>query len=52
MILTIGGTSAGEHDIVKSTINKMGSPGMIASRVKLDRGRVAGVAAVSQKPIC
>lgn len=51
LILTIGGTSAGEHDIVKSTINKIGSPGMIANKVKLDRGRVAGIAAVGEKPI-
>jgi molybdopterin molybdotransferase len=51
LVLTIGGTSAGEHDIVKSTINKLGSPGMIANKVKLDRGRVAGVAAISEKPI-
>jgi molybdenum cofactor synthesis domain-containing protein len=51
MVLTIGGTSAGEHDIVKSTINQIGSPGMIANKVKLDRGRVAGIAAIGQKPI-
>lgn len=51
LILTIGGTSAGEHDIVKSTINQLGSPGMIANKVKLDRGRVAGIAAIGEKPI-
>ena len=51
MVLTIGGTSAGEHDIVKSTINQIGSPGMIANKVKLDRGRVTGIAAIGQKPI-
>ena len=51
LVLTIGGTSAGEHDIVKSTINQIGSPGMIANKVKLDRGRVAGIAAIGQKPI-
>ncbi|WP_148685969.1 molybdopterin molybdotransferase MoeA [Candidatus Nitrosocosmicus hydrocola] len=51
LILTIGGTSAGEHDIVKSTIDKIGSPGMLANKVKLDRGRVAGIAAIGEKPI-
>jgi molybdenum cofactor synthesis domain-containing protein len=51
LILTVGGTSAGEHDIVKSTINQMGSPGMIANKVKLDRGRVAGIAALGDKPL-
>lgn len=51
LVLTIGGTSAGEHDVVKSTINQIGSPGMIANKVKLDRGRVAGIAAIGQKPI-
>ncbi len=51
LLLTIGGTSAGEYDIVKSTINQIGSPGMIANRVKLDRGRVAGIATLYEKPI-
>lgn len=51
LVLTIGGTSSGEHDIVKSTINQLGAPGMIANKVKLDRGRVAGIAAIDKKPI-
>lgn len=51
LILTIGGTSAGKFDIVKSTISQMGSPGLLASQVKLDRGRVTGLAALDRKPI-
>lgn len=51
LLLTIGGTSAGKFDVVKSTIAQMGSPGLIASRVKLDRGRVAGLAILNRKPI-
>ena len=51
LLLTTGGTSAGKYDVVKSTIEHMGDPGLIARRVKLDRGRVAGIASLNQKPI-
>jgi molybdopterin molybdotransferase len=51
LIITIGGTSAGKQDIVKSTINSMTSSEIIAHKIKLDRGRVTGLAAVNKKPI-
>ena len=51
IILTIGGSSVGEHDIIGESINSLGIPGIVAHGVKLDRGRVAGVAALEKKPI-
>lgn len=51
LIITIGGTSAGKQDIVKSTIDSMASSRIIAHKIKLDRGRVTGLAAVNKKPI-
>jgi molybdopterin molybdotransferase len=51
LVITIGGTSAGKQDIVKSTINLMTSSEIIAHKIKLDRGRVTGLAAVNKKPI-
>ena len=38
LIITIGGTSAGKQDIVKSTIDSMTSSGIIAHKIKLDQG--------------
>ena len=51
LIITIGGTSAGKQDIVKSTIASMTSSGIIAHKIKLDRGRVTGLAVVNKKPV-
>lgn len=51
IILTLGGSSIGKHDKVKSTINSLGNPGILANKVKLDRGRVSGIAAINKKPI-
>ncbi len=51
IIVTIGGSSVGYHDIIGESINSLGMPGVIAHGVKLDRGRVAGVAALENKPI-
>jgi len=51
LIITIGGTSAGKQDIVKSTIGSMASSRIIAHKIKLDRGRVTGLAAIDKKPI-
>ena len=51
LIITIGGTSAGKQDIVKSTIDLMTSSDIIAHKIKLDRGRVTGLAVVNKKPI-
>jgi len=51
LILTTGGTSIGKHDLVQSAINSIGKPGMLAHGIKLDRGRVAGLALLNRKPI-
>jgi molybdopterin molybdotransferase len=51
IIITIGGSSVGDHDIIGESINSLGMPGVIAHGVKLDRGRVSGVAALENKPI-
>ena len=51
LIITIGGTSAGKQDIVKSTIDSMTSSEIIAHKIKLDRGRVTGLAVVNKKPV-
>jgi molybdopterin molybdotransferase len=51
LILTMGGTSVGKHDLVQMAINSLGKPGMIAHGIKLDRGRVTGVAVLKGKPI-
>jgi molybdopterin molybdotransferase len=51
LILTTGGTSIGKHDFVQSAINSIGKPGMLAHGIKLDRGRVAGLALLNRKPI-
>jgi molybdenum cofactor synthesis domain-containing protein len=51
IIITLGGSSVGEHDIVVTTINSFGTPGVLVHGIKLDRGRVAGVGAINRKPI-
>jgi molybdopterin molybdotransferase len=51
MILTTAGSSVGEYDVVEKSINSLGRPGVLAHGVKLDRGRVAGVAVLKGKPI-
>ena len=51
IVITIGGSSAGKQDIVEKTINLMGDPGVIVHGVKLDRGRVSGLAVINNKPI-
>jgi molybdopterin molybdotransferase len=51
LILTTGGTSVGKHDLVQTAINSLGKPGMITHGIKLDRGRVTGLAVLKGKPI-
>jgi molybdopterin molybdotransferase len=51
MILTTAGSSVGEYDVVEQSINSLGRPGVLVHGVKLDRGRVAGVAVLKGKPI-
>lgn len=50
LVLTLGGTSVGERDYLASAIEGM-RPDVLVHRVKMDRGRVAGVAVVRGKPL-
>jgi molybdenum cofactor synthesis domain-containing protein len=51
LILTLGGSSVGKHDLVEAVINSMGKPDMLFHGVKLDRGRVTGLGITKGKPI-
>jgi molybdopterin molybdotransferase len=51
LILTLGGSSMGEHDLVDAAIKSMGVPEIFFHGVKLDRGRVTGVAISKGRPI-
>lgn len=51
IVITLGGSSVGEHDIVETTINSFGTPGVLIHGVKLDRGRVSGLGVIDGKPI-
>ena len=51
IILTTGGSSVGLRDLVAESINDIGKPGILVHGVKLDRGRVTGLAALRSRPI-
>lgn len=51
IILTTGGSSVGLRDLVAESINEIGMPGVLVHGVKLDRGRVTGLAALRRKPV-
>lgn len=51
IVLTLGGTSLGEADLVEQTLRKISKKSRIIHGIKMDRGRVAGVAAVRGKPV-
>ena len=51
IILTTGGSSVGERDLVAESINDIGEPGILVHGIKLDRGRVTGLAALRRKAI-
>ena len=51
IILTTGGSSVGLRDLVAESINDIGKPGILVHGVKLDRGRVTGLAALRGRPI-
>jgi molybdenum cofactor synthesis domain-containing protein len=51
IVLTTGGSSIGDKDLVAESINAIGNPGIIVHGVRLDRGRVTGLAALRRKPI-
>lgn len=51
IILTTGGSSVGVRDLVAESINDIGKPGILVHGIKLDRGRVTGLAALRSKPV-
>lgn len=51
IVLTIGGSSVSEVDLVEETIDNLGSPGVVVHGLKLQPGRVAGFGVVGKKPI-
>lgn len=51
IILTTGGSSAGLRDLVAESINDIGKPGILVHGIKLDRGRVTGLAALHSRPV-
>jgi molybdopterin molybdotransferase len=50
LLLTLGGTSAGERDYVTAAITGL-RPQVLVHGIKMDRGRVAGISVVKGKPI-
>lgn len=50
LVMTLGGTSAGERDYVTESIESLG-PAVLVHGIKMDRGRVAGVGVVGTKPV-
>jgi len=51
LILTLGGSSVGEHDLVEAAIKSIGVPQIFIHGIKLDRGRVTGLAVSKGRPI-
>ena len=51
IILTTGGSSVGLRDLVAESINGIGKPGILVHGIKLDRGRVTGLAALRSRPV-
>jgi molybdenum cofactor synthesis domain-containing protein len=51
IIITTGGSSVGDQDLVSESINRLGKPGVVVHGIKLDRGRVTGLAVLKRKPI-
>jgi len=49
-VVTLGGTSAGKHDLVVSTVSSF-RPEVLIHGLRLDRGRVTGLALVHGKPL-
>ncbi|MEM3703727.1 MAG: molybdopterin molybdotransferase MoeA [Candidatus Bathyarchaeia archaeon] len=51
IVVTIGGCSVGEKDLVPDAINSFGEPGVIVHGVKVTPGRVTGFGLVKGKPV-
>ena len=50
LVVTLGGTSAGRRDLVIDAVSRL-RPGVLIHGLKLDRGRVTGVASIKGKPV-
>ncbi len=50
VVFTLGGTSAGRKDLVVEAVSRL-KPEVLVHGVKMDRGRVAGIAAVRGRPV-
>jgi len=51
LVFTLGGTSLGEKDLVEQALRRVSRNSRIIHGIKMDRGRVAGVAEVKGKPL-
>lgn len=51
LVLTLGGTSLGEGDLVEQALRRISRKSRIIHGIRMDRGRVAGIAAVHGKPV-
>ena len=49
-VITLGGTSIGRHDLAGEAVRSL-SPKVMYHGLKMDRGRVTGVAVVTSKPV-
>jgi len=51
IIVTIGGCSVGEKDLVPDAVNSFGKPGIIVHGIRVKPGKVTGFGVVKGKPI-
>lgn len=51
MVITTGGTSVGEQDLVPEAISELGQPGLLVHGVLMRPGKPTGIAIVNRKPI-
>ncbi len=51
VVITIGGCSMGEKDLVRDVINSVGKPGLVFHGIKIKPGRVSGFGVAMNKPI-
>jgi molybdopterin molybdotransferase len=51
VVITIGGCSMGEKDLVGDAIDSVGKPGLIFHGIKIKPGRVSGFGVAMNKPI-
>lgn len=51
IVLTLGGTSLGEGDLVERALQQVSKSYRIIHGIRMDRGRVAGISSVDRKPI-